>query len=290
VLRRATRTLLATFGVAAALLLSGCSSNGFLPDSATEQGDDVTTLWKGVIAAGIFVALFMWTLIGIAAFRGRAASRRDPDAIPGQRQDNLKLELFYFGVPVLICIALFVAMFPVQEAVTEVEPDPDLVVEVVGYQWGWQFRYLEVEPGQPVPEAGHDAGAGTAEALVVVTGAPDQPPVLVLPTDRTVRLELVADDVIHSFWVPDFITKRDLIPGVDNEIDVNLNETGTYVGRCAEFCGLEHWAMTFSVESMAPDDFDAWMAEAADLEQPVVGSVEAAQQDAQDAEAQEQGS
>ena len=86
---------------------------------------------------------------------------------------------------------------------------------------------------------------------------------------------LVADDVIHSFWVPDFVTKRDLIPGIDNEIDVNLTETGTFPGRCAEFCGLEHWAMQFSVESMTPEDFDAWLADAQAAEQPIVGSVDA---------------
>jgi cytochrome c oxidase subunit 2 len=234
-------------------LLGGCSF--FIPDAVSEQGDRAVTLWKGVIVAGLAVAAFMYVLILTAAFRGRLNRRRDGEKIPGQRQDNIRLELVYFAAPIVICVVLFGFSVSAQEEIVDVSPNPDLVVEVVGYQWGWQFRYEDQD--------------------VVVTGAPEDWPVLVLPTDRTVRLELVSDDVIHSFWVPDFVTKRDLIPGVDNEIDVNLTETGTFPGRCAEFCGLEHWAMQFSVESMTPEDFDAWLAEAQDADQPIIGSVDA---------------
>jgi cytochrome c oxidase subunit 2 len=84
---------------------------------------------------------------------------------------------------------------------------------------------------------------------------------MVIPQGQTVRLELIANDVIHSFWVPEFLEKRDLIPEIDNEIDVVANETGTWQGRCAEFCGLDHWKMYFSVESVTPDEFDDWVSE-----------------------------
>jgi len=234
-------------------LLGGC--NFFIPDSVSEQGDRAVSLWKGVIVAGLAVAAFMYVLILTAALRGRANRRRDDEAIPGQRQDNLRLELAYFAAPIVICVVLFGFSTSAQQEIVAVSDDPDLVVEVVGYQWGWQFRYEDQD--------------------VVVTGAPDDWPVLVLPADRTIRLELVADDVIHSFWVPEFVTKRDLIPGIDNEIDVDLTETGTFPGRCAEFCGLEHWSMQFSVESMTPEDFDAWLAEAQAADQPIIGSVDA---------------
>ena len=106
---------------------------------------------------------------------------------------------------------------------------PDLVVEVVGFQWQWQFTY--------------------ADSGIVVTGTPDGGlPVLVLPVDRTTRLDLRTTDVNHSFWVPRFLNKRDLIPGVDNAIDVTPTETGTYDGVCAEFCGLDHGRMRFAVD------------------------------------------
>jgi cytochrome c oxidase subunit 2 len=242
-------------GVAAlVLLLGGC--NFFIPDAISEQGDRAVSLWKGVIIAGLAVAVFMYVLILTAAFRGRANRRRDGEAIPGQRQDNIRLELVYFGAPILICVVLFAFSASAQSEITDVSDDPDLIVEVVGYQWGWQFRYQDQD-------------------VVVTSGAGQEDwPVLVLPTDRTVRLELVADDVIHSFWVPDLVTKRDLIPGIDNEIDVDLNETGTFPGRCAEYCGLEHWAMQFSLQSMAPDDFDAWLADAQDADQPIIGRLD----------------
>jgi cytochrome c oxidase subunit 2 len=81
----------------------------------------------------------------------------------------------------------------------------------------------------------------------------------VLPVDRTVRLKLVADDVIHSFWVPSFLEKRDLIPGVENEIDVNLIEPGEWSGVCSEFCGLDHWKMNFSLRAVPAEEFDAWV-------------------------------
>jgi cytochrome c oxidase subunit 2 len=236
------------------LLLGGC--DWVMPDSISEQGQHAQDLWKGVIIAGLAVAVFMYVLILTAVFRGRSNRRRDADAIPGQRQDNIRLELVYFGVPVLICIVLFGFSASVQGEITDVSDDPDLVVEVVGYQWGWQFRYEDQD-------------------VVVTSGAGQQDwPVLVLPTDRTVRFELVADDVIHSFWIPDVVTKRDLIPGIDNEIDLDLTEVGTYPGRCAEFCGLEHWAMQFSLQTMAPDDFDAWLADAQQADQPIVGRLD----------------
>jgi cytochrome c oxidase subunit 2 len=84
---------------------------------------------------------------------------------------------------------------------------------------------------------------------------------MVIPQGRTVRLKLIANDVIHSFWVPEFLEKRDLIPEIDNEIDVVATETGTWQGRCAEFCGLDHWKMYFAVSSVTSDEFDDWVAD-----------------------------
>jgi cytochrome c oxidase subunit 2 len=85
----------------------------------------------------------------------------------------------------------------------------------------------------------------------------EAPPVLVLPEGRTTRLVLRTTDVNHSFWVPSFLQKRDLIQGVDNAIEVTPTKTGTYAGRCAEYCGLDHWQMSFVLRVVPPDDFDA---------------------------------
>jgi cytochrome c oxidase subunit 2 len=83
----------------------------------------------------------------------------------------------------------------------------------------------------------------------------------VLPRGETTRFELESVDVVHSFWVPDFLEKRDLIPGVDNEIDLTPIREGTYTGRCAEFCGLDHWRMYFHLRVVSGEEFDAWLAD-----------------------------
>ena len=84
---------------------------------------------------------------------------------------------------------------------------------------------------------------------------------MVLPVGRTTRLRLVTSDVNHSFWVPRFLSKRDLIPGVRNEIDVTPNTRGSFVGRCAEFCGLDHWRMNFSVRVVSPAEYERWLSD-----------------------------
>jgi cytochrome c oxidase subunit II len=96
---------------------------------------------------------------------------------------------------------------------------------------------------------------------VVVTGTYDDPPELVLPVGRTVRLNLETADVIHSFWVPDFLNKRDMLPDVENAIDVDVTEPGEWTGACAEFCGLDHYKMLFEVRAVPEDEFAAWLEE-----------------------------
>jgi cytochrome c oxidase subunit 2 len=90
----------------------------------------------------------------------------------------------------------------------------------------------------------------------------------VLPAGQTTRLVLTTTDVIHSFWVPAFLQKRDLIPGVDNAVDVTPTELGTFDGKCAEFCALDHWRMTFTVQVVPPDQLDAAVEAAVEASTP----------------------
>jgi cytochrome c oxidase subunit 2 len=161
--------------------------------------------------------------------------------VPDQRAFHIPLEITYTAIPVAVVAVLFGVSWVTVERVNELEPDPATVVKVVGFQWSWQFVYEDEQ--------------------VTITGEPGEPPELVLPVGERARLELVATDVAHSFWTPDFLSKRDLIPGVDNEIEVTPTETGSYVGRCAEFCGLDHWRMYYSVRVVSPDDYEAWLDE-----------------------------
>jgi cytochrome c oxidase subunit 2 len=225
----------------ASLGLGACSLPSMgAPSPASEQGSEIYDLyrWYTAIAAG--VGVFVTVLLVYVVLRYR---RRD-DVIPSQKQYNVPIEVVYTVIPLLIVAGLFAFSVRTEDRVNATVDEPDLVVDVTGFQWQWQFSY---------PDSG-----------IVVTGTPaGGVPELVLPAERTSRLNLVTTDVNHNFWVPQFLNKRDLIPGVDNAIDITPTETGTYDGYCAEFCGLDHGRMRFDVTVMEPDDFDAWVEETA---------------------------
>ena len=209
------------------------------PDPVTDDGQRILSLWQGSVLAALAVGAIVWALLAWSVVRYRRRSGPD-EGLPGQRSDNVPLEVFYTLTPIAIVAVLFGFTVFTQEKVTEKVARPDVVVEAVGYQWQWQFRY---------PDEG-----------VVVTGTPADPrPTMVLPVGATVRFHLSTTDVIHSFWVPRFLKKLDLVPGMENEMDVLVQEPGTFAGRCAEYCGLDHARMDFRVEAVSPADYRAWL-------------------------------
>jgi cytochrome c oxidase subunit 2 len=248
--RSARRVGVGSFVLLGVAVLTGCSENFGAPESASEQGSSFTDMWRVFLIGAVIVAGLIYVLVAISVIRFRR--RRNDDEIPGQRQYNIPLEIGYTIAPLVVVAVLFGMTLVSQENFTELSDDPDVTVEVVGFQWQWQFRY--------------------PESNIAVSGANDAPPVLVVPAGSTIRFELMADDVVHSFWVPAFLEKRDLIPEVDNAIDVTVREPGEWKGRCAEFCGLDHWQMIFTVKAVPADEFDAWVAEMQQLPQPVVSS------------------
>jgi cytochrome c oxidase subunit 2 len=133
--------------------------------------------------------------------------------------------------------------------VQERSDNPDETIAVNAFKWNWQFVYTETEGegGEPVETVGNS----------------EEIPILVLPTDRSIRFELASADVIHSFWVPEFLFKLDVIPGNengrDNVFEVVVEEEGAYVGRCAELCGTYHAFMNFEVRAVPGDDYDAYL-------------------------------
>lgn len=223
---------------AAATIATGCELPGFgAPDPKSTEGESIYSLWQGFFIASIFVALLVWGLIIYSIIRYR---RRDEE-MPSQKPYNIPVEILYTTAPVLIVAVLFGFSVATEGVATEVPDDPAVRIEVVGFQWSWQFVYPDED--------------------IVVTGDPGEPPEMVIPLGQPTELVLVSTDVNHSFWVPDFLSKRDLIPGVNNSIAVTPTEVGSYVGRCAEFCGLDHWRMYFSVRVVSQDDYDAWIDE-----------------------------
>ena len=228
-----TRARTAVTATAAGLWLAGCGTG--IEHPVTEQGRHFRDLWSIFLPIAIAVVALIWGLVVWSVVR----YRRRSDAIPDQRQYHVPLEVIYTVVPLLIVAALFALSVGAERKITHVSDRPDERVTVVGFQWGWTFTY---------PDHG-----------ITVSGTADKPPLLVLPANRTTQLDLRANDVIHSFWVPRFLTKRDLIPGIENAIDVNPTEVGQWVGRCAEYCGLDHWRMNFEVQVVSPAEFARWV-------------------------------
>ncbi len=222
-----------------AFLLGSCELPSLgAPDPASEQGEQIHDLWRAFAAAAVGVGVFVTVLLVYVVVRYR---RRDDD-MPSQRPYNIPIEVVYTVTPLLVVGVLFAFSVATQLDLDDLDDDPDHRVEVLAFQWDWQFRYPDDD--------------------VVVTGTPGEVPELVLPVGRTTRLDLQTTDVIHSFWVPRFLSKRDMIPGVDNEIDVTPTEVGTFDGVCAEFCGIDHARMRFSVRVVTSDDFDVWLDDA----------------------------
>ena len=220
----------------AVLVLAGCGDTRFFaPEPASEEGEQILDLWQGSAVTALVVGGVVLTLIIAVLVR----FRRRSDEEPRQRAHNTPLEVIWTAIPIAIVGAIFGFTVVTTDRVTEIE-DPDLEIDVTGFQWQWQFGYVDAD--------------------VTVIGETNSPAELVLPVDQRVQFNLNSVDVIHSFWVPEFFEKRDVIPGVDNQLDIVPNREGTYTGRCTEFCGLDHWRMTFRVRVVSEEEFDDWLA------------------------------
>lgn len=244
---RRTRGLAASAGaVVAAVVLSGCTAREAflfdLPEPATEQGDIVQTLWQGSWIAAWAVGVLTWGLMLWAAVAYR---RRHREQIPVQTRYNLPIEILYTVVPLIMILGLFWFTARDQSELLTVKNDQQQTVQVVGYRWSWGFNYLD----QDVYSTGMPVGQGTT----------NEPPTLVLPVGQKVRFELNSSDVIHSFWVPAFLFKMDVIPGRTNVFELTPDKVGTYAGKCAELCGVDHARMLFQVKVVEQAEFDAYI-------------------------------
>jgi cytochrome c oxidase subunit 2 len=221
----------------------GAPGPGFFPvESVTKQGDPTESLYLLTFVIAVIVFVLVEGLLLFIALRFR---RKSTDTeLPTQTHGSTPLELLWTIIPMITVTALFVAaIITLNEEYEAKAAQPDLVVDVRGFQWQWTFDY---------PEQG-----------ISLTGTGREGPVMALPVGETVRIRLhSADtDVIHSFYVPQFLYKKDVIPGRVNEFDVVLQQVGTFAGQCAEFCGFGHADMHFSVQAMTPADFEAWVAQ-----------------------------
>ncbi len=219
-------------GLIPGLALTAC---GTLPEAPTTQGREIGTLsgvffWAGVAVAAVVYGLILWSVL---RYRARGGG------LPPQTRSNIPVEILYTLVPVAIVVALFVLSYRAEVRVERPTDRPAVTVEVTAFDWSWRFDYRGTD--------------------VSVIGTPDAPPEMVLPVGRPVRIELTSTDVIHAFYVRDFLFKRDAIPGRRTSFDLTLDRAGVFRGQCAEFCGLDHYRMRFTVRGVPGQDFDAWL-------------------------------
>jgi len=217
------------------------------PVAVTEQGAQIRDLYTIVflIAVAIFFlveGLIVWSVI-------RYRRKPGDDTLPAQTHGNNLAEAIWTIVPTIVVVFLFVVSWQTLNAVDTAAADPQTRIRAVAGQFQWQFDYLS-DDGQTI--------------LYTQVQASGEGGGLYVPAGRTVQLTLTSQDVIHAFYVPQFLFKRDVVPGRVNQFDfkVDASQAGqTFRGQCAELCGTGHRIMLFDVHAKTPADFDAWLAD-----------------------------
>ena len=178
------------------------------------------------------------------------AYRRRGTELPRQTKYNLPIEALYTVVPFLIVAVLFYYTAITQTYVTDLRPRPDTTVTVTAFKWNWQFSY-------------NDRRDPRTDDLVYTYGTDDEIPVLVIPENKNVRFVVNSNDVIHSFWVPETLFKRDVFPAAtknqNNEWQIRPMVRGSYVGRCAELCGTYHSQMNFEMRVVSDSQYQRYL-------------------------------
>ena len=290
--------LAATLGVLA-VTLSGCSWSQALgmgwPEGITPQAHLNRELWIGAVIASLVVGVIVWGLIfWSAAFHRKKATDTE---LPRQFGYNMPLELVLTVTPFLIISVLFYFTVVVQEKVLHLAKDPEVVIDVTAFQWNWKFGYQRVnfKDGTLTYEGADEArkkamvskpegkdkhgeelvgpvrGLNTEDRTylnfdkVETLGTSTEIPVLVLPAGKRIEFQMASADVVHAFWVPEFLFKRDVMPNpvANNSVNVfqveQITKTGAFVGHCAELCGTYHSMMNFEVRVVQPSDFKAYL-------------------------------
>jgi cytochrome c oxidase subunit 2 len=253
--RRKQITKITGLALAGALALTGCSpevQKGWLPTErgTTNHTDRIMDLWVNSWIAALVVGVITWGLMiwCMVAYR----RRKGTVGFPRQNSFNLPLEVFYLTIPLFMVLVFFYFTDRDQQAIDNRSEPADVVVDVRGKQWAWDFNYKK---GDVIREDVHEAGVQAHLNGEEVDK--EKLPTLYLPVNKSVDVELNARDVIHSFWVPAFLQKRDMIPGKTNYIRFTPTKEGTYDGKCAELCGEYHSEMLFRVKVVSEAEFQA---------------------------------
>jgi cytochrome c oxidase subunit 2 len=262
--KRRIRWAVLPVGIATAVVLAGCTPtelNGFLPgfqedgSQATNHTAMVSGLWVNSWIVLLAVGVITWGLILFAAFAYRR--RKGQSGLPVQLRYNMPIEIFYTIVPLILVIGFFAFTARDQTILETQTENPDVSITAIGKQWAWDFQYN-----------GEDADNEDAvwtmgvQAVPTASGDVDQAalPTLYLPVNKTVKINLQSRDVIHSFWIIDFLYKKDMYIGRENYWSFTPTREGTYAGKCAELCGEFHSAMLFNVKVVSESEYDDYLA------------------------------
>ncbi|MFL5297877.1 MAG: cytochrome c oxidase subunit II [Phenylobacterium sp.] len=231
--------LLPLTALPAMLALAGCRGIQTMLDPAGDQSRSIDVVWRTMLAVCGTMYLLVMAFLAWALLRAWSRRRQEPQPpVAGHTAAEPVLErslTAWAGLIVAGLIGLVTVSFLVDRSLAEAGTDP-LKVKVTAHQWWWQVEYQGDQPSDQVTTANE----------------------LRLPLNRPAVIELHADDVIHSFWVPNLAGKVDLIPGRTNYVAVTPRRAGAFRGQCAEFCGLEHAKMAFDVQVESPASFEAW--------------------------------
>jgi cytochrome c oxidase subunit 2 len=223
------------------LLLTGCakvSGLGF-EEGLSSVNDISLSLWQGAWIAAAVVGVFTLILILWPAVFHRAKASKGE--FPKQTQYNVPVEVAYTIIPFIIVAVLFYFTAVKQTEIVEKTSNYKHEIVVDGFQWSWQFSYLDAGP------------------KAVVTGTPANPPTLYVPLGEKVRYTIVSNDVVHGFWIPAFMIQMQNLPGVTNYLEFTANKLGTYPGRCNILCGRNHSQMLFSVKVVTPAEYKTYL-------------------------------
>jgi cytochrome c oxidase subunit II len=265
---RSRRANAARMGALAVLLLAlaGCSPNdtftrmGF-PDPVTKQGAITLSLWQGSWIAGLLVGAVIWGMIVWAVI----FHRKRGDKLPPQVRYNMPIEILYTVVPFVLIAVLFYYTAKDENVVDAIPSNPAVTVNVTGFQWSWEFSYPQYSVNTD--------GAMWNPQLTDAENENDLP-TLEIPVGEAVNFNLTSPDVIHAFWVPEFLFKRDVIPGHPNHFSITATKTGTFIGHCSELCGLYHSRMLFTLKIVTPAQFKTWIAQQQAIQKTASGSTQ----------------
>ncbi|QIK61864.1 cytochrome c oxidase subunit II [Leucobacter viscericola] len=236
------------------LLLAGCTpeqQRGFLPAGSTDATNltpGITGLWVTSWIVLLAVGVITWSLILWATIAYRR--RKGQTGLPVQLRYNMPIETFFTVVPVILVLGFFAFTAQEQSKIEARYDKPENVVQVFGKRWAWDFNYVK-----------DDAYFQGVQVQTDKKGNPEEGtmPVLYLPVNKKTEIQLETRDVIHSFWVVEFLYKKDMIPGQTNYMSFTPTKTGTYMGKCAELCGEYHSMMLFEVRVVTQNEYDAYI-------------------------------